>query len=174
MRAGEQIWRFDVRGGVQLAVSAALVLPTVRRMRATHRAAEGRRQRRGELQGFDSVDERPRRRRRRARGHGRGQFRGNDRHRTGPSGRAVVKPTTTSPVIAGEPLNVDATVQNVGNKTALESVRLLVDGTEADREDVVLNPGLLQRVTLVWSTTGNDTGSHTATVLTQSVDVSVE
>jgi len=93
---------------------------------------------------------------------------------TPPSGLAVTQLTTTSPAIAGEPLNVNATVQNTGNQAAFESVKLFVDGSEVDRKSVTLNPGVVQELSFVWSTTQSDVGSHTVKALASTEGVFVE
>ncbi|MEF8814606.1 MAG: S8 family serine peptidase [Halovenus sp.] len=83
---------------------------------------------------------------------------------------------TNSPVIEGDTLTVDATIENTGAEADTQSITLGVDG-ERDSTTVTLAGGESQTVTLEWATVAGDNGSYTATVAsdddTDTIDVTV-
>lgn len=72
--------------------------------------------------------------------------------------------TTNSPVVENETLDVFATVENTGNESGTQTVRLSTDGEVRERENVTLQPGESTTVKLSWETTGGDAGSYLAIV----------
>jgi acyl-CoA hydrolase len=85
---------------------------------------------------------------------------------------------TNSPVVEGETLAVDATVENTGGTTATQDVSLSVAGDQRDRTSVSLDPGATAAVSLEWGTDEGDAGDYAATVESadddDSADVAVE
>ncbi|MDG5760659.1 CARDB domain-containing protein [Natronococcus sp. A-GB1] len=71
---------------------------------------------------------------------------------------------TNDPVESGETLEVDATVENVGDEAETVEVELTVDEVEADDESVTLEPEEPETVQLTHETTDLEPGEHTATV----------
>ncbi|AQL42407.1 hypothetical protein BV210_06625 [Halorientalis sp. IM1011] len=97
---------------------------------------------------------------------------GGDGNETAPANFQVSVDSTNSPVTEGETLTVDATVENTGDESGTQTVQLLIDGSEADSQDVNLNAGETGSVSLSWATTSGDAGDHTATVSTEDGDAS--
>jgi len=77
---------------------------------------------------------------------------------------AVTIDSTNSPVVKGETLSVDVTVENVGDQSNTQSVSLSVGGSERNATDVTLAGGESKSVTLSWETRSGDAGDYTATV----------
>ena len=73
--------------------------------------------------------------------------------------------STTEPVIAGEPLAVEATVENTADSEDTQSVSLLdFDGTQVDSETVTLEGGESTTTDLTWNTEAGDAGTGDITV----------
>ena len=81
-----------------------------------------------------------------------------------PANFVVEVESTTSPVPAGEPLNVTATVTNTGDVAGTRTVDLSVDGAVEDSTTVTLDEGESRTVTLIWQTGPDDVGGHAASV----------
>jgi len=85
---------------------------------------------------------------------------------------------TNDPVVAGETLDVTATVENTGDRTDSQEITLAIDGTTEDSTTVELAGGESETVTLSWDTQPGDAGDYTATVAsdddTDSTDVRVD
>ena len=77
---------------------------------------------------------------------------------------AVSVDTTNSPIVAGETLSVEATVQNTGGATDTQSIALTVGGQQRASKSVELGGGESTTVTLTWDTSDGDAGDYTATV----------
>ena len=77
---------------------------------------------------------------------------------------------TNSPVTAGEPVTVDAEIQNTGDVSATQTIDLTVDGLGSDDVTVSLDGGQSTTETLSVETAEGDAGTYTATVA--SVDAS--
>jgi hypothetical protein len=73
---------------------------------------------------------------------------------------AVTITDIDSPVQAGEELTVTATVENVGDGAATQTVTLAREGTTMERWEVSLAPGAEQTLSFTWDTTTADTGMH--------------
>ncbi|PSP37053.1 hypothetical protein BRC66_06780, partial [Halobacteriales archaeon QH_2_66_30] len=71
---------------------------------------------------------------------------------------------TNSPVVAGDPLDVTATIENVGDVSGIETVDLTVGGQVVDEVTVTLDGGESETMTLSWDTAQEDPGNYTATV----------
>lgn len=71
---------------------------------------------------------------------------------------------TNEPIWEGDDLNVTATVDNVGDETAEQEIRLTVDGNATDAEPVELDSGGTDEVELVWSVEGVDPGEYDVAV----------
>ena len=63
---------------------------------------------------------------------------------------------TTSPVTAGQTLEVTAVVENTGEETGTGTIELLADGTIVDSTSVTLSSGDDGAVVLSWATTADD------------------
>lgn len=74
---------------------------------------------------------------------------------------------TNGPVAEGETLTVNATVQNLGNGTATQSITLLANDTERSTKLITLAPGASTTASLSWLTTGGDAGDHAITVASE-------
>jgi surface glycoprotein (TIGR04207 family) len=74
---------------------------------------------------------------------------------------------TNEPVVAGETLEITATIENVGNESGTQQVSLNAGGQERDTESVQLDPGTNTTVTLSWTTAESDDGTYQATVATE-------
>jgi hypothetical protein len=81
-----------------------------------------------------------------------------------PANLAVSVDTTNSPVVAGETLSVEATVENTGGATDTQSIALTVGGQQRASKSVELGGGESRTMTLTWDTSGGDAGEYTATV----------
>jgi len=73
---------------------------------------------------------------------------------------------TNSPVTAGEPVTVDAEIENTGDVSATQTVDLTVDGIGSNEASVSLDGGQSTVETLSVGTAAGDAGSYTATVAT--------
>lgn len=74
---------------------------------------------------------------------------------------------TNSPVTEGETLATYATVENTGNRSATQTVRLEVGSTEHDATEVTLAGGESVVVALEWHTVKGDAGEYAATVTSE-------
>ncbi|SDX76109.1 Ig-like domain-containing protein [Halobellus clavatus] len=74
---------------------------------------------------------------------------------------------TNEPVVAGETLEITATIENVGNESGTQQVSLNAGGQERDTESVQLDPGTNTTVTLSWTTAESEDGTYQATVATE-------
>jgi hypothetical protein len=83
-----------------------------------------------------------------------------------PANLTVLFLESNEPVAAGETLSVSPTVENVGDRTATQTVAYTVDGTRRDSQTVTLAPGESRTVPLNWSTTSDDAGTYAAAVAT--------
>ena len=70
-------------------------------------------------------------------------------------------------VEAGDPLTVDAAVENVGDERGTKTVALRVGDEVTDSVDVTLDPGERRTVSLRWQTLPSDVGEQTLTVETE-------
>ena len=80
---------------------------------------------------------------------------------------------TNAPVVAGEPLDITATIENVGEVSGTETVDLTVGGQVIDEVTVTLDGGDSETVTLTWDTGPGDGGGHTARVASEDDDDTV-
>ena len=83
---------------------------------------------------------------------------------TSPANFDVTIDSTNSPVMEGESLNADVTVENIGGEQATQTVSLTVGGIVRDSVDLTLDAGGSTTETLEWETTSGDAGSYTLTV----------
>ena len=67
-------------------------------------------------------------------------------------------------VDAGDPLTVDATVENVGDERGTKTVELRVGDEATDSVEIGLDPGERRTVSLRWQTLPTDVGEETLTV----------
>ncbi|WP_249361431.1 hypothetical protein [Haloterrigena sp. H1] len=74
---------------------------------------------------------------------------------------------TNSPVIPGEPLAVEATLENVGDRAGTQDVEIAVDDTPGESTAVTLEPGGTQTVTLNYDTANLEPGEYSLTVSTE-------
>lgn len=74
---------------------------------------------------------------------------------------------TNAPVVAGQSLDVTATVSNVGDLPGNRTVTLSVGAVRSDAREVSLSGGENTTVTLSWATDDGDAGNYTATVSTE-------
>ncbi|PSP52667.1 hypothetical protein BRC74_06170 [Halobacteriales archaeon QH_7_68_42] len=77
---------------------------------------------------------------------------------------AVTVDGTNSPVVEGETLTVDTTVENTGETTDTQEVTLSIGGSRRDSTELTLEPGETRSITLEWATAEGDAGGYTATV----------
>ena len=70
-------------------------------------------------------------------------------------------------VDAGDPVTVDAAVENVGDERGTETVELLVGGEAVDSAEVALDPGENRTVSLRWQTLPTDAGETELTVASE-------
>jgi serine protease AprX len=77
---------------------------------------------------------------------------------------SVAIDSTNSPVLEGDPLQVDATIQNTGGTAATRAIELAIDGTVVNSPDETLDSGQSTAITLQWTTSADDSGNYTATV----------
>ncbi|MGM0448517.1 MAG: carboxypeptidase regulatory-like domain-containing protein [Methanobacteriota archaeon] len=68
---------------------------------------------------------------------------------------------------AGDPLTLEATVENVGDERGTETVELRVRDEAVDSAEVALDPGERRTVSLRWQTLSSDVGERTLTVHTE-------
>jgi acyl-CoA hydrolase len=80
----------------------------------------------------------------------------------GPPAFEVAITETTSPVLAGETLAVEAQVQNTGVATGTQTVALAVEGAEQETTEVTLAGGESTTVSLSWTAT--ERGTHAVSV----------
>jgi PGF-CTERM protein len=76
----------------------------------------------------------------------------------------VTVDNTTSAVLVGDTLVVDATVTNTGDVSDTQRLNLTVGGTVRDSVNVTLAGGESTAVTLSWATTSGDAGNYSAVV----------
>jgi hypothetical protein len=81
-----------------------------------------------------------------------------------PAEFAVDIEETNSPVVAGETLDVTATITNVGDATDTQTIRLDAVDDRQDGTELTLEGGESETVTLGWETTEDDIGEHTVEV----------
>ncbi|MCU4926033.1 right-handed parallel beta-helix repeat-containing protein [Halobacteria archaeon AArc-dxtr1] len=81
-----------------------------------------------------------------------------------PASFDVTIENTTTPVVAGEELDVTTTLTNTGDISATQPIELVVDGTVVDAIDVSLDGGEHETVTLVWATEAEDAGDVSVVV----------
>ncbi|MFD1562712.1 CARDB domain-containing protein [Haloarchaeobius amylolyticus] len=74
---------------------------------------------------------------------------------------------TNSPVIPGEPLAVEATLENVGDRAGTQDVEIAVDDTPGEPIAVTLESGESQTVTLDYDTAALEPGEYPLTVSTE-------
>jgi len=79
-------------------------------------------------------------------------------------GFGVTVDSTNAPVVEGETLTVNATVENTGTTQETRAVSLSIGGAVRDSVDVTLAAGESQSVTLSWTTADGDAGDYLATV----------
>ncbi|ELY27098.1 hypothetical protein C500_14710 [Natrialba magadii ATCC 43099] len=81
-----------------------------------------------------------------------------------PPNFAVTIDETTSPVTEGSPLNVNTTIENVGEQATEQTVSLEVAGDQRDVTTVALGGDEYETVVLTWETEVNAAGDYDATV----------
>ena len=81
---------------------------------------------------------------------------------------------TNAPVVAGKPLDVTATIENVGEVSGTETVDLTVGGQVIDEVTVTLDGGDSETVTLTWDTGPGDAGNYTVRVASEDDDDTVD
>ncbi|MFA9417843.1 CARDB domain-containing protein [Natrinema sp. HArc-T2] len=74
---------------------------------------------------------------------------------------------TNSPVIPGEPLAVEATLENVGDRAGTQDVEIAVDDTPGESTAVTLESGETTTVTLNYDTANLEPGEYPLTVSTE-------
>ncbi|SDC08153.1 CARDB domain-containing protein [Natrinema hispanicum] len=74
---------------------------------------------------------------------------------------------TNSPVIPGEPLAVEATLENVGDRAGTQDVEIAVGGTAGETTAVTLGPGESRTITLNYETADLEPGEYPLTVSTE-------
>ncbi|WP_019992115.1 right-handed parallel beta-helix repeat-containing protein [Natronorubrum tibetense] len=86
---------------------------------------------------------------------------------------AVSVAETNSPVTAGEPLEVDVTVENTGTEAGTQTISLeAFDGSTVDElEELSLDPDENHTATLTWETETDDASSGDVTVRSEDDDV---
>lgn len=90
------------------------------------------------------------------------------------SGELSVDVTSTnSPVVAGDTLEVEATVENTGTTSATELVALSIDGETVDTTELSIDGSASETILFSWETEPGDSGEHNATVASEE-DVDVE
>jgi hypothetical protein len=86
--------------------------------------------------------------------------------------------STNSPILEGETLTVNATVQNRGNVTDNRTIVLSIGSINRDTTTVTLNPTESETIRFEWMTAEGDIGNYTATASgvdnTDSINVTVE
>ncbi|GAB3036575.1 CARDB domain-containing protein [Natronobiforma cellulositropha] len=81
-----------------------------------------------------------------------------------PANFAITIDGTNSPVVANETLLVNATVSNTGEVDGTQTVELEINDSVTDSEDVTLEGGANETITLEWGTGEGDAGSYNLTV----------
>ena len=76
--------------------------------------------------------------------------------------------STNSPIVEGEELVVQSTIENVGDVSDEQNILLINDGNTLDSQSVNLEASQSESIELVWSTTSGDSG--TKTIIVQSDD----
>ncbi|PSP87161.1 hypothetical protein BRC87_12105 [Halobacteriales archaeon QS_4_66_20] len=89
-----------------------------------------------------------------------------------PSILAVSVDSTNAPVLSGETLSVDATVENTGEESKTQTVALTVGGQQRNSTEVTLAGGESTTLTFEWATSEGDAGEYTATVASDDDDAS--
>jgi len=89
-----------------------------------------------------------------------------------PSILSVSVDSTNAPVLEGEPLSVDATVENTGEESKTQTVALTVGGQQRNSTEVTLAGGESTTLTFEWATSEGDAGEYTATVASDDDDAS--
>lgn len=75
--------------------------------------------------------------------------------------------STSSPIVAGSPLEVHATVENIGDLQGTQTVVLeSIDGTQVDSQSVTLSGGETTTIALLWETREIDASEGNITVRT--------
>jgi len=86
----------------------------------------------------------------------------------------VAVESTNGPVTEGEAVEVTALVTNAGDETDTQPITLTADGTEQDRRNLTVSPGVTESLTLTWETVQGDAGEYTATVASQADGAAVD
>ncbi|ELZ21625.1 DUF7282 domain-containing protein [Natrinema limicola] len=73
---------------------------------------------------------------------------------------------TNSPVIPGEPLAVEATLENVGDRAGTQDIEIAVGGTAGETTSVTLGPDESRTITLNYETADLEPGEYPLTVST--------
>ncbi len=81
-----------------------------------------------------------------------------------PANFSVAIEGTNQPVTGGDTLEVTATVENRGGRTATRNATLAANGSERDATPVTLASGESTTVELAWETVPDDAGNYTVTV----------
>ncbi|PSQ34880.1 hypothetical protein BRD08_08495, partial [Halobacteriales archaeon SW_10_66_29] len=89
-----------------------------------------------------------------------------------PSILSVSVDSTNAPVLSGETLSVDATVENTGEESKTQTVALAVGGQQRNSTEVTLAGGESTTLTFEWATSEGDAGEYTATVASDDDDAS--
>ncbi|WP_083867337.1 DUF7282 domain-containing protein [Natrialba taiwanensis] len=84
-----------------------------------------------------------------------------------PAAFAVEIDGTNSPVEQGDPLEIEALVENVGGEAGEQDVELALDGTVVDSTSVALDPTATEAVSLSAATSELEPGEYAATVATE-------
>ncbi|SER58310.1 right-handed parallel beta-helix repeat-containing protein [Natrinema salaciae] len=92
---------------------------------------------------------------------------------TAPASFDVVIESSNSPVAATETLAVNATIENVGDVSATQSITLDLDGVDVDDRSVTLEGGNSTTISLSYVTGDADVGQHIANVSSANVTDSV-
>jgi len=96
---------------------------------------------------------------------------------TEPANFEVEIDSTNAPLVQGERLDVQATIENTGEATESQEIDLWIDGEFNDTEAVTLDSGESETVTLRWNTGLDDEGEYEAEVRSDdtadSVNISV-
>ncbi|RZV11206.1 hypothetical protein BDK88_2451 [Natrinema hispanicum] len=74
---------------------------------------------------------------------------------------------TNSPVIPGEPLAVEATLENVGDRAGTQDVGIAVGGTAGETTSVTLDPDESRTITLNYDTADLEPGEYPLTVASE-------
>ncbi|GAB3669186.1 DUF7282 domain-containing protein [Halopiger thermotolerans] len=90
---------------------------------------------------------------------------------TEPAAYAVSIVGTNAPVEQGDPLEIDAEIQNVGGEAGEQPIALAVGGAETDAVSVALEPGQSETVTLTADTSTLEPGEYPVTVSSENETV---